>query len=316
MQKHLQAMMISAGRKGTITVAEESNSLVLTDSEEGIQQAERLIAQIDRKPKQVMIEARIVEINLNNGFDMGVQWEFANQAVTRDSSGNIIGANEIGGITTDATKSRLQHSFDGGGTNFGAIIPPNGTGVSLPGPTNAAISFGIVKARSILDVSLAALINQSKAKILSAPKVVTINGETAKIQAVQDIRFRTSTVSNGTVSNDFKTVSAGIILTVTPTINAEDRITLRINPESSFPTQDSTEAGPIIRTRTAQTTVVIKDGDTLVIGGLIDDQDTKGVSKVPLLGDIPIIGAFFRSTTTRKVRNELLVFVTPRIVRD
>ena len=138
----------------------------------------------------------------------------------------------------------------------------------------------------------------------------------AKIEAVQDIRFRTSTVSNGVVSTDFKTVSAGIILNVQPTINAEDRITLKITPESSFPTQESTEAGPIIRTRNAQTTVVVRDGDTLVIGGLIDDQDTKGVTKVPLLGDIPIIGAFFRSNTTRKIRNELLVFVTPRIIRD
>ncbi len=317
MMKHIQAVMTSAGRKGTLTVASENNSLVITDSEEGIQQAERLIAQLDRKPKQVMIEARIVEINLNNGFDMGVQWEYANQSIDTNAAGTVInGVKEIGGITDDDALSRIQHSFDGGTTKFGAFTPPNGTGVALPGPTSAAITFGIVKANRILDVSLQALVTQSKAKILSAPKVVTINGESAKIQAVQDIRFKTSTVSNGVVSSDFKTVSAGIILTVTPTINAEDRITLKINPESSFPTQESTDAGPIIRTRTAQTTVVIRDGDTLVIGGLIDDQDTKGVNKVPLLGDIPILGAFFRSTTTKKIRNELLVFVTPRIVRE
>jgi type II secretory pathway component GspD/PulD (secretin) len=167
-----------------------------------------------------------------------------------------------------------------------------------------------------VSATLGALINQSKAKILAAPKVVTINGQPARIEAVQDIRFRTSTVSNGVVSSDFKTVSAGIILAVTPTINAEDRITLQIKPESSFPTQQSTDAGPIIRTRTAQTTVSIRDGETLVIGGLIDDQDTKGVTKVPVLGDIPIIGVFFRSNFTRKVRNELLVFVTPRIIKD
>ena len=111
-------------------------------------------------------------------------------------------------------------------------------------------------------------------------------------------------------------VNAGIKLEVTPVINAEDRITLRIKPESSFPTADSTEAGPVIRTRNAETTVIIRDGDTLVIGGLIDDSDTKGVQKIPLLGDIPIIGVFFRSNTNRKIRNELLVFVTPRIIRE
>lgn len=320
MQKHLQAVITSAGRKGMITVASENNSLVLTDSEEGIAQAERLIAQLDKKPKQVMIEARIVEINLNNGFDIGVQWEYWNASLDRSSNGSINTEREIGlyGPGAPVTHDNSSGAFPGlTADEIGAQGPGSrGTGVSLPGPSAAAISFGIIKNNSILSTSLSALISQSKAKILSAPKVVTINGETAKIAAVQDIRFRTSTVSNGTVSNAFQTVSAGIILTVTPTINAEDRITLKITPESSFPTQESTDAGPIIRTRTAQTTVIIKDGDTLVIGGLIDDQDTKGVSKVPLLGDIPIIGAFFRSTTTRKIRNELLVFVTPRIVRD
>ncbi|MCG3203908.1 MAG: hypothetical protein KCHDKBKB_00585 [Elusimicrobia bacterium] len=319
MMKHIQSVMSSAGRKGTITVATENNSLVITDSEEGLQQAERLIAQLDQKPKQVMIESRIVEINLNNGFDMGVEWEAWNSKIERNANGTFNKISEVGLMSTDAPV--LYNNENGGFAGLpteeiGALGPNRGTGVSLPGPTSAAISFGILKNNQIFNVALQALVTQSKAKILSAPKVVTINGEQAKIQAVQDIRFRTSTVSNGVVTSDFKTVSAGIVLTVTPTINAEDRVTLRINPESSFPTQESTDAGPIIRTRSAQTTVVVKDGETLVIGGLIDDQDTKGVNKVPLLGDIPIIGVFFKSTTTRKTRNELLVFVTPRIVRD
>jgi type IV pilus assembly protein PilQ len=324
MQKHLQAVMVSTGRRGTITVVSETNSLVVTDTDEGLGLAERLIAQLDKRPKQVMIEARIVEINLNNGFDIGVQWEFTD-ADTK-VNGSKFKRNFIGSNAGDLARQSItpgaaaigdpQTRVDEDG-NFGpGSFNQAGTGVSLPGPTNAGITFGFVDNNTFLTASLAALINQSKAKILSAPKVVTINGESAKIEAVQDIRFRTSTVSNGVVSTDFKTVSAGIILNVTPTINAEDRITLRITPESSFPTQESTEAGPIIRTRTAQTTVVIKDGDTLVIGGLIDDQDSKGVSKVPILGDIPILGAFFRSQTNRKIRNELLVFVTPRIVRD
>lgn len=324
MQKHLQAMMVSTGRRGTITVVEATNSLVITDTDEGLAQDERLIAQLDKRPKQVMIEARIVEVNLTNGLDMGVQWEFtdANTKVNGSNfSQNFIGSNVGNGARQFVTPgapflANPQTRVDQNG-NFGpGAFSQAGTGVSLPGPQNAGITFGFVDNNTFLTASLAALINQSKAKILSAPKVVTINGESAKIEAVQDIRFRTSTVSNGVVAEDFKTVSAGIILNVTPTINAEDRITLRIAPESSFPTEQSTEAGPIIRTRTAQTTVVIKDGDTLVIGGLIDDQDTKGVTKVPILGDIPIIGAFFRSITNSKTRNELLVFVTPRIVRD
>lgn len=318
MQGHLQSVMQTSGRKGTITVVPEENSLVITDSEEGIQQSEILIAQLDKRPRQVMIESRIVELNLNNGFDMGVQWEYYKQNISGDPS-NGGKASWLGtgayGSDTAAESARLGATIDG--KEYGANTPPGGTGVNLPGPSNAGIAFGFIKDNTILSAALSALVQQSKARILSSPKVVTVNGQMAKIEAVQDIPFRTSTVSgSGVVSNSFKTVSAGIILTVTPTINAENRITLKIKPESSFPTQESTEAGPIIRSRNAQTTVIVKDGDTLVIGGLIDDSDTKGVTKVPLLGDIPIIGIFFRSTTERKQRNELLVFVTPRIIKD
>lgn len=311
MQKHLQAIMASAGRKGNITVVQETNSIVLTDTQEGIAQAERLIAQLDKKPSQVMIEARIVEINLTNGFDIGVQWEYFKTS----NSGNK--SNFIGSLDENA---RLK--FDnalGTGEEQGATSSNTGqgTGVTLPGPGGAGITFGFINDSSILTASLAALISQSRAKILSAPKVVTINGQQAKIQAVQDIPFRTSTISpNGSTTFAFQIVSAGIVLTVTPTINAEDRVTLKIKPESSFPTQQIVDAGPVIRTRSAETTVVIKDGDTLVIGGLIDDTDTKSINKVPLLGEIPIIGAFFRSNSNRKSRSELLVFVTPRIIRE
>lgn len=313
MQRHIQAVMSSAGRKGTITVVQETNSIVVTDSQEGIAQAERLVGQLDKRPQQVMIEARLVEINIDNGFDMGVQWEYLN-ARTSGNRTNFIGS---------ATDDDPRLSFDGaplfgGEDGFGASGPPDGTGVSFPRPTTGgAITFGFIDDSSLLAASLSALVTQSKAKILSAPKVVTVNGQQAKIEAVQDIPFETAVISpTGSLTDSFQFVSAGIILTVTPTINAEDRITLRVQPESSFPTADSTEAGPVIATRKAQTTVSIKDGDTLVIGGLINDEDTKGVAKVPILGDIPIIGVFFRNSTTRKIRRELLVFVTPRIIRE
>ncbi|MFN0116961.1 MAG: type IV pilus secretin PilQ [Elusimicrobiota bacterium] len=308
---HVLSVMNSSGRKGSVSVVTESNSLVITDSDEGILQAERLIAQLDVQPKQVMIESRIVEVNLANGLDIGVQWEFGNSYRDGNTDRNVGLISEEGfRVGREATNS------SGDDVTIGAATPPGGTGVALPGPASASIAFGIVKAGRIFDISLQALVTQSKAKILSAPKIVTVNGQAAKIEAVQEIRFRTSTVSNGVVTSDFKSVNAGIVLNVTPTINAEDRVTLKISPESSFPTAESTDAGPIIRTRTAQTTVIIKDGETLVIGGLIDDSDAKGVSKVPLLGDIPILGQFFRSNTFKKARNELLIFVTPRIIRD
>jgi type IV pilus secretin PilQ/predicted competence protein len=290
-------------------VVQETNSIVVTDSQEGIAQAERLVAQLDKKPAQVMIEARLVEMRIRNGFDIGVQWEFFDSHTT-DGKTKFIG-------TTNKEDPRVIVGQNSDGDDIGASGPGAGTGVNLPGPAGAGITFGFVNNSSIISASLNALVTQSKAKILSSPKVVTVNGQEAKIEAVQDIPFKTAVVSaNGAVTESFQLVSAGIILTVTPTINAEDRITLRVKPESSFPTQDTNGGNPIISTRKAQTTVSIKDGETLVIGGLISDSDTKGVSKVPLLGDIPIIGVFFRSNTNQKERSELLVFVTPRIIRD
>lgn len=316
MKKHLQSVMSSSGRKGTITVAKESNRLVITDSQEGLAQAERLIQKLDVKPKQVLIEARIVEINLNNGFDIGIQWEYSHINLETTQNGGLDQFSYIGGRGDDARVG--WENVPGFSDEIGPRGPAQpGTGVNLPGPSLAGITFGFIKNNEMLSATLGALITQTKARILSSPKVVTMNGKKATIQATQDIPFLTSTVSGtGVVSNSFEMVNAGIMLEVTPTINAEDRVTLDIQPTSSFPTAESSAAGPIIRTRNAKTTVIIKNGETLVIGGLIDDQDTKGISKVPILGDIPIIGVFFRSQTDRKIRNELLVFVTPRIIQD
>lgn len=311
MQMHIQSVMATNGRKGTITIVPESNSLVITDSEEGIAQSEILIAQLDKRPKQVMIEARIMEMRLDNGFDLGVQWEYAATNATQD------GFRFLGAPTDETTRVTWKQAD---GTTIGAVTPFKGagTGVSLPAPigSGGAISFGFVQNDKILSATLSALVTQSKAKVLSSPKVVTLNGQEAKIEATDDIPFNTQTISNGTVSNAITMINAGIKLNVTPTINAENRITLIVKPEASFPDYTRSDTTPTIRKRQAQTTVVVKDGDTLVIGGLISDDDQKTVAKIPLLGDIPIIGIFFRQTHTSKRRNELLVFVTPRIIRD
>jgi hypothetical protein len=146
LQTHLQTVISSSGRKGTITVAPESNKLVITDTEEGIEQAEILISQLDRRPKQVMIESRIVEINLNNGFDIGVQWEYFNpgKEYGRGEDFNYLGT---GGIrTSEDPEGRISWvGSDAAGEEVftSAIGPTTGTGVNLPGPTSAAITFGL-----------------------------------------------------------------------------------------------------------------------------------------------------------------------------
>lgn len=302
--------------QGKISVDKKTNSIVIKDTKEGLDNAERLIASLDKKPQQVMIQAKIVEITLSNSLDLGVQWEYGNKKYAADNA-----SVDFSGIRDDDSTIPLVKKGEAGVPLGAAIVSARpasarGTGVTLPGNnTSAGITFGFANNTDYLAATLYALAQKGDAKILSEPKVVTISNQQAKIQVGTDIPFSITTISNGVVTQSFQMVSAGILLTVTPTINADDNIRIKIKPEVSIP-GNVTAAGPEIRTRNAETEVIVKSGETLVIGGLIDEQDRKSISKVPLLGDIPVLGAFFRSTSTGKNRTELLIFVTPNIVRD
>jgi type II secretory pathway component GspD/PulD (secretin) len=151
---------------------------------------------------------------------------------------------------------------------------------------------------------------------LSSPRIITLNNKEAKIQVGTKLPFSTVTIAQSGVSTQSITfVDVGIMLQVTPVINADNRVRLKVKPEVSLP-GTTTSAGPQINTRNADTEVIIRDGETLVIGGLIDEETRQSVNKVPILGDIPVLGMFFRNSSDQKNRTELLIFLTPRIVRD
>jgi type II secretory pathway component GspD/PulD (secretin) len=190
--------------------------------------------------------------------------------------------------------------------------------VNLPGNSATALTFGMINNTDILTATLNALVSKSATKVLSSPRVITLNNRQARIQVGDRIPYSTTTLGAGGVSQESVTfVDVGIILNVTPTINANERIRLNVKPEvSSVKGVSIPGAPPQITTRTAETEVLIRDGETLVIGGLIDDQTIETERKVPLLGDIPVLGVFFRSTGDTKIRKELLIFLTPSIVHD
>jgi type IV pilus assembly protein PilQ len=311
-QQHLGSVRISPN--AMVTVDQRTNSLIVTDTPEGLAAAERLISELDKKPQQVMIEARMVEVSLNDSLDLGIQWEYANKK-TRGTKTEIVGQRdvEIGGTNVAAGEAGF---VQGAGVESALSAGSRGTGVSLPGPTQAAITFGFINNTDLLTATLGALATRGQTKVLSSPKVITINNRSAKIQSGSRIPFSITTVAaTGVATQSFQFVDVGIILTVTPTINADNRIRLNVKPEVSFP-GNVTAAGPEINTRNAETEVIIRDGETIVIGGLIDEQMRESANKVPLLGDIPVLGVFFRNTSDSKRRSELLVFVTPRIVRE
>jgi type IV pilus assembly protein PilQ len=289
-----------------------------------LDEAERLIEVLDKKPIQILIEARLVEVDLDDFLDLGVSWGLAYGSVKNGTNYGIgtsqVNSTAANGFATPTPVNGITNGTAGGFTSptGPASATSPATGVNLPATNTAgAITFGFVNSTTSLIATLNAMASKNKSRVLSAPKIVTLNSEEAKIEADEQIPFPVTTVTGTGVSQQsFQFVSAGIILTVTPTANAEDQVTLKVNPVVSFPIAGLTAVGPTIKTRSAQTTVIVNDGQTLVVGGLIDQTDTNNIQKVPFFGDIPVLGAFFKHSFKEKNRTELLVFVTPHIVKD
>lgn len=318
---HLAAVRISPNAK--VTVDERNNALVVTDTPEGLSAAERLISELDSKPPQVLIETKIVQIDVNKTLQLGVQWEFANTAQS-GSTTRVLGTRiEKAGNTLDPAGGPgflgvRPNVLTGSPEEFvtqAAISGARGTGVSLPGPQQAGISFGFINNSDILTATLNALETDGQTKTLTNPKVITTNNQSARIQIGSKVPYKTTTVSTGVATETITFLDVGFIIIVTPTINVDNRIRLKVRPEVSE-IADARISPPTIDTTVAETEVMIKDGETLVIGGLVRENMIETASKVPLLGDLPVLGVFFRSTSHDKRRKEILVFVTARVVPD
>lgn len=313
-KSNLDIIRSAEGRKGNISIDARTNSLVVTDTPEGLISVEQVISELDKKPPQVIIEAKLVEVLLNDNFDMGIQWQYASTAYNQNNTRLDIGQTKAG--TSD---SSLGGNATAGGSVLSVVSPVDGgTGIVFPaspvGGQIGAIAFGMMIDNNRLTGILTALSQKGLSKILSTPRVTTINNQIARILIGQRVPFSTTTIGAGGVSqSSVQWLEVGIKLEVTPTINTDQRITLKIKPEVSLVTGVSA-AGPIVATRQADTTVMVKNAETIVIGGLIREEDRKLGTQVPLLGELPIIGHLFRRDLDTKERSELLVFITPQII--
>lgn len=312
---NLDSIRMAEGRRGSISVDLRTNSLIITDTPEGLVSLEKIIRELDCRPAQVIIEARIVEVQLTNDMDLGIQWQYAKTLVNEPNNR----------VTIGMTEAAVGNRALGADATVGDVLtsPVNtvsgGTGVSLPASAVSgqlsSIAFGIVSNDTYLTGVLSALAQKGLSKLLSNPKVTTVNNKEAKILVGQRIPYTTTTVTNTGSTQMTQFLDVGVKLTVTPTINADRKITLVVHPEVSlFVRADA--AGPVVGTREANTTVIVNDAETVVIGGLITEQDIKQGTQVPLLGDIPIIGHLFKRQYDTKSRTELLVFLTPQIVEN
>lgn len=305
-------------------VDDTNNALIITDTPMGLETTEMLVKKLDRIPKQVLIEAKLVEVNLNSGLDTGIQW-----SVSGNKNGYYVGANSAqsdGGIGSTGqwgNQKSITPGYSGSYTGVGANLTAQtgGTGVELPASTiYGAFRFGRITSNSMFDAIISAAEQKGNAKVLSNPKIATLNNKKATILITDQTPYDQQTIVYNTgglpsISHNYSNVDTGITLEVTPTITSDGQITMHVVPEvKQLSGQPNGIAPPPTATRKSDTNVIVQDGETIVIGGLIHDYEQDYEYKVPLLGDIPLLGYLFKKTSKERQRMELLIFVTPKII--
>ena len=265
---------------GNLPVKPTTNSLLLTGSDADLARALQVLATVDLRPAQINYEAKITEINLNKTDHLG-----------------------------------LTYDFSGAGSTVGETLSPDYAGKILKLGT-----FTRTPLSTFVRVQLNALYQSGDAKLLSSPNISAVDGQPAAVFIGDSITYVSSVTTGPTGQNiTTATVNAGIKLLVTGKINNDGYVTMNIHPEVSTPTFKPSIGGavlPDISTREATTTVRVKDGDTIAIGGLISQQDVKNITKVPFLGDLPFFGQLFRDSQTSHNRNEIVIFVKVSIQKD
>lgn len=289
--------------KGSVTSDERSNSLSLKDYDANVENIRQLIASVDQRDRQVMIEAHIVDASSDFSRALGIKW---------GASGKPHGSEFSGG---DSTSTVVVGSNTGTPThvNLPANAPTAGMGFRI----------GSLPGASFIDLQLSAAESKGDVQILSKPSVVTMNnmpaqirsGLTIYVKANSDISIGTSGSSAGASESNVQAIETGIELNVTPQIAPDDYIKLTIEANESEADFSQTVDGiPAILDNTAKTTVLLKNGDTAVIGGLIKKKDSLSKKSVPGLSKIPVVGLFFKSKQRNRTHNELMVFIKPRIL--
>ncbi len=297
--------------RGSVTMDERTNTLLVTDTAEKIVKIRKLITDLDYAVRQVQIESRIVIANSDFAHELGVRF-----GVTYLHDGSNVGVIAADGSAADIVNPRINPRSDGL-----LDIPsyPNRYQVNLPAPSSNAATLGLsfLSGNWLLDLELSALEARGEGEVVSTPRVVTANQAEAFIRQGVEIPYENST-SSGATAVTFK--SAVLELKVVPLITPDNRVQLDLSIKQDtvgeiFQTARGGSV-PSIDTRELDTTVLVANGDTVVLGGIFQDESNSSEDKVPWLGDIPGVGALFRRRTNEIRKRELLIFITPTIVED
>jgi type IV pilus assembly protein PilQ len=326
---NLAALIKSQGhsllsKRGSVTVDKRTNTLLVQDTPQRLEQIQRLVHRLDVPVRQVLIEARIVLVN--NDFERKLGTRLGLTDYQANGTNGIVATTGTAAGTDTMVSSAItnQQTLPAGTPIAQNITIPTGSNaserydVNLPVANPAgSIAFGILSGNYLVDLELSAAQAETDAKIVSSPRVITANQRQAEIMQGVEIPYQQS-ASSGATSIAFK--KAVLELKVTPQITPDNRIILSLEVRDDEVGQEVVASGgvqvPAIDTREVMTQVLVNDGQTVVLGGILQTNNTDTINKVPWLGDIPIIGHLFKNTDHTNNKDELLVFVTPKIVRQ
>jgi len=288
----------SKEERGSVTVDDRTNSIIAYQTQDKLDELRRIVAQLDIPVRQVMIEARIVEANVDYDKELGVRWG-GRTNLQGNSNWTVYGNDDRGDESA----------------NVGDKIGPNVPFVDLGAAgRTSGIGIGFVTDNVLLDLELSAMEKTGNGEVISQPKVVTSDKETAKILKGTEVPYEESS-SSGATTIAFK--EAALSLEVTPQITPDNRIIMEVKVNKDEPDyQNALNNVPPIKKNEVNAKVLVNDGETIVIGGVFSNEQSKAVDKVPLLGDMPFVGRLFRRDVVKDTKNELLVFITPRIMNN
>lgn len=299
--------------RGTVTVDERTNTLIVKDVADSIENIHKLISKIDIPVRQVMIEARIVSATDSFSKEIGVRWGILSNGAANNRNLLVGGSNqtlwdlkEFDVETTTVNGQTVSYpSYD--------ITRPDNLNVDL-GVANPAgsIAFGLLSMSDVmLDLELSALQADNRGEVISTPKILTADKQTAKVSSGTQIPYQEASASGATTTS-FK--EAALSLEATPNITPDGKIGLQLLITNGTPTIINNQVA--IAEDSISTNVIIEDGQTVVLGGVFKNRTSNGVDKVPFLGDLPYIGRAFRKDVRSNDKEELLIFVTPKLIND
>lgn len=297
--------------RGSMTVDPRSNSIIITDTADALDRIRDLIKKLDKPVRQVLIETRIVIATDNFARQLGVRW-----GVT------AVGQHGSSALATSATAAGAQGMVQNIANGQAAGIPSQtlyNFNTPISGNPTGGLGLAILGSNVLLDLELSALQSEGTGEIVSSPKVITTNGHAALISQGTEIPYIAQQTTGGVATNTVSFKKAVLSTEVTPQITPNDNIIMDINVKKDEPDYTNMLPGttnPPINTREVKTKVEVKNGETVVLGGIYQFQNTTSINKVPFLGDLPGLGNLFKDRETNNQRLELLIFVTPKIINS